>query len=78
MVGFLAMIAVRSTGFLPQPVLSSAATLTTLLLAGALFGLGTAVKIPALIRTGGKAILLGLCSTVLVGVAAFIALRVFG
>src|SRR5690606_9023280 len=39
--GFLAMIAVRSTGLLPGAVLSVAQVLTTLLLAGALFGLGT-------------------------------------
>ncbi len=76
--GFLATIVVRSTGIVPHAVLNGANTLTTLLLAGALFGLGTAVKIPILIRTGGRAILLGLCSTVLVAFTAFVALQVFG
>lgn len=40
--------------------------MTTLLLAGALFGLGTSVRVRALLRTGPKAFVLGLCSTVLV------------
>lgn len=75
--GFLAMIIVRSTDVLPPAVLNGANTLTTLLLAGALFGLGTAVKIPVLIRTGGRAILLGLCSTVLVATTALGALHIF-
>lgn len=75
LVGFLAMIAVRSTGLLPQPVLDGAGTLTTLLLAAALFALGTTVRVPALLRTGARAVLLGLCSTLLVGCAAFAALN---
>jgi uncharacterized membrane protein YadS len=74
---FLVMIAVRGTGVLPAGVLTATGTATTLLLAGALFGLGTTVRIPTLIRTGPKALLLGLCSTVLVSAAAFTALRIF-
>ncbi|MCP2167141.1 conserved hypothetical integral membrane protein [Goodfellowiella coeruleoviolacea] len=77
LVGFLAMIAVRSTGLLPAPVLDGAATLTTLLLAAALFALGTTVRIPALVRTGARAVLLGLCSTLLIGTTAFVCLRLF-
>lgn len=77
LVGFLVMIVARSTGLLPVPVLSSADTLTTLLLTGALFALGTTVRIPALLRTGARAVLLGLCSTVLVGGTALAALLLF-
>ncbi|HEX3589306.1 MAG TPA: putative sulfate exporter family transporter [Pseudonocardiaceae bacterium] len=76
-VGFLVMIAIRSAGVLPAGLLTVTSTATTLLLAGALFGLGTTVRIPTLIRTGPKALLLGLCSTVLVSAAAFTALRIF-
>jgi uncharacterized integral membrane protein (TIGR00698 family) len=77
-IGFLALIAVRSTGVLPAGVLTATSTATTLLLAGALFGLGTTVRIPALVRTGPKALLLGLCSTVLVASVAFTTLHLFG
>lgn len=62
-VGFLAMMAVRSTGVVPAVVLATAQVATTLLLAGALFGLGTAVHLRTLVRTGGRAALLGLIST---------------
>ncbi|HEX4702547.1 MAG TPA: putative sulfate exporter family transporter [Pseudonocardiaceae bacterium] len=74
--GFLVTIGLR--GLLPTTVLHGASTLTTLVLAGALFGLGTTVRAPALMRTGPKALLLGLCSTVLVATVAFVALRLFG
>ncbi|HEX5400715.1 MAG TPA: putative sulfate exporter family transporter [Pseudonocardiaceae bacterium] len=77
-IGFLVMIAVRSSGLLPAGVLTVTSTATTLLLAGALFGLGTTVRIPTLIRTGPKALLLGLASTVLVATVAFGALHVLG
>jgi uncharacterized integral membrane protein (TIGR00698 family) len=77
-VGFLVMIAVRSTGVLPAGLLGVTGTATTLLLAGALFGLGTTVRIPTLVRTGPKALLLGLASTVLVATVAFTAMRLFG
>ena len=68
--GFLAAVALRSTGVLPAPVLSGAEQLSDLLLTGALFALGTSVRIPALIRTGPKAFLLGACSTLLAAVTA--------
>lgn len=77
-IGFLVMIAVRGTGLLPAGVLSVTSTTTTLLLAGALFGLGTTVRIPTLVRTGPKALLLGLASTVLVAAVAFGTLSLFG
>ncbi|GAA1974316.1 YeiH family protein [Amycolatopsis minnesotensis] len=75
--GFLAMVAVRSTGILPGAVLDIAKTVCTLLLAGALFGLGCAVRIGKLVRTGGRALLLGLLSTLLVGTTAFGLLALF-
>ncbi|OZM71619.1 hypothetical protein CFN78_19045 [Amycolatopsis antarctica] len=76
--GFLAMVALRSTGILPSAVLDGAKLLCTLLLAGALFGLGCAVRIGKLVRTGGRALLLGLLSTLLVGGVAFGTLALLG
>lgn len=70
-IGFLAMVAVRSTGLLPQATLDAAHLVTTLLLAGALFGLGTSVHVGTLVRTGGRAVALGLVSTLVAGTVAF-------
>lgn len=70
-VGFLVMIAVRSTGLVPPAALDVLNSATTMLLAGALFGLGCSVKLRSLLGTGPRALLLGLCSTLLVaGVGA--------
>lgn len=64
-VGFVLMVAVRSTGLLPGSILDGAQVLTTLLLTGALFGLGTTVHLVSLVRTGGRAVLLGAGSTLI-------------
>ncbi|MEU5030467.1 putative sulfate exporter family transporter [Streptomyces milbemycinicus] len=64
--GFLAMVAVRSTDRLPSAALDTAATAQELLLAAALFGLGSAVHLPSLARTGGRVAALGLCAWVVV------------
>ncbi|KZB79428.1 YeiH family protein [Amycolatopsis regifaucium] len=77
-IGFLAMAAVRSTGIVPGVALDVAKVACTLLLAAALFGLGCAVRIGTLIRTGGRALLLGLLSTLLVGTTALVTLAVLG
>lgn len=76
--GFLAMVLVRSTGLVPTPVLHLAAVCCTLLLAGALFGLGCAVRLGPLLRTGGRALLLGLLSTALIGTTSLLALTALG
>ncbi len=76
--GFLAMAAVRSTGIVPGFGLDLAKVTCTLSLAGALFGLGCAVRIGTLVRTGGRALLLGLLSTLLVGTTALVTLSVLG
>jgi uncharacterized integral membrane protein (TIGR00698 family) len=77
-IGFLVMAAVRSTGIVPGVALDVAKVACTLLLAAALFGLGCAVRIGTLIRTGGRALLLGLLSTLLVGTTALVTLAVLG
>lgn len=77
-VGFLAMMAVRSSGVIPPSVVVVSQVVTTLLLAAALFGLGTSVRIGALLRTGRRGLALGGLSTVLVAVLGFCALAVAG
>jgi uncharacterized integral membrane protein (TIGR00698 family) len=69
--GFLAMMLLRSSDLVPATALDIARAGTTLLLAGALFGLGCGVRVEQLARTGGRALVLGLLSTLLVGGAAF-------
>ncbi|WP_030193483.1 YeiH family protein [Streptomyces sp. NRRL S-87] len=58
--GFLVAAALRTTGVLPPFVLEVAHRTQEGLLAAALFGLGSAVHLPTLARTGGRAALLGL------------------
>ncbi|MFF0739949.1 YeiH family protein [Streptomyces sp. NPDC004111] len=65
-VGFLAMVALRSTGLLPATAIDVAQHAQELLLAAALFGLGSAVHLPTLTRTGGRVAALGLASWVVV------------
>jgi uncharacterized integral membrane protein (TIGR00698 family) len=77
-VGFLAMVALRSTGVVPKVVLDDAQTLETVLLAAALFGLGSGVNLRRLFRTGGRAALLGLCSWVLIAGMAYAGVRLVG
>jgi uncharacterized integral membrane protein (TIGR00698 family) len=63
--GFLAMVGLRSLDVLPATVVSGAGTLATLLFACALFGLGTALHVPTLRRTGGRAAVLGLAASLI-------------
>ncbi|MFC3688895.1 YeiH family protein [Aquipuribacter hungaricus] len=76
--GFLAAIALSSTGLLPSPVLAGAKTVQEVLLAAALVGLGTGIHLPSLVRTGGRALVLGLVSWVLVGGVAYVGVLLLG
>ncbi|AXK33165.1 putative sulfate exporter family transporter [Streptomyces armeniacus] len=69
--GFVAMMAVRSTGWVPDPALDVAGTVKELLLATALFGLGSAVHLPTLARTGGRVAALGLCAWTVIAGASY-------
>jgi len=73
--GFLAMIAVRTAGVLPASALGAAKQLQDLLLAGGMFGLGTGVRLRELARTGAKPLVLGLASWALIASAAYIGVR---
>lgn len=76
--GFIAMVALRSTGWMPAPLLATAQHVETVLLGAALFGLGGSVHLATLIRTGGRAVLLGTCSWVLIAAMAFGGVRLVG
>lgn len=69
---FLGAVAVRSTGVLPAAFIDGAKLAETLMLAAALFGLGFAVHLPTLFRTGGRTAILGLASWIVIGTASFI------
>jgi uncharacterized integral membrane protein (TIGR00698 family) len=69
--GFLAMVGLRSTGQVPGGVLDAAQTAQELLLAAALFGLGSAVHLPSLTRTGGRVAALGLGAWVVVAATSY-------
>ena len=53
--GFVAMVGLRSTGWLAEGWLEAGAALQDILLGAALFGLGSAVRIRTLLHTGGRA-----------------------
>jgi uncharacterized membrane protein YadS len=64
--GFVAMVGLRSTGWLAEEVLEAGAVLQDVLLGAALFGLGSAVRMRALLLTGGRALLAALASWLLI------------
>ncbi|RWZ52966.1 putative sulfate exporter family transporter [Labedella phragmitis] len=66
-VGFLALVLVRSTGLVPDGVVAAGSVLATWLLAAAMFGLGTGIDIPRLVKTGGRGLAVGGVSTVVLG-----------
>lgn len=64
---FLVMVAIRSTGWVPTGVTDFVEQLQTLALGAALFGMGTAVHLPSLVRGSGRLLALSGISTLLVG-----------
>ncbi|MFD7612575.1 YeiH family protein [Streptomyces sp. NPDC059828] len=69
--GFLAMVVLRTTGLLPADALAAAGRAQELLLAAALFGLGSAVHLPSLTRTGLRIAGVGLTAWVLIAAASY-------
>ncbi|PQZ94732.1 putative sulfate exporter family transporter [Arthrobacter sp. MYb227] len=68
--GFIAMMLVRTTGILPDSVLEFAKLAQTFLLAAAMFGLGLGVHIKSLMRSGSRSLVLAALSTLIIlGVA---------
>lgn len=64
--GFIVSALVKTFVPLPLPILNDADTVQTCLLAMALFGLGSAVRLRTLIGTGWRALVVGLLSWVLI------------
>lgn len=65
-IGFVAMVGVRSTGWLSPGWLEAAAAVQDLLLGTALFGLGSAVRVRTLLHTGARALLAALAAWLLI------------
>ncbi|WP_214413637.1 YeiH family protein [Sphaerisporangium fuscum] len=68
--GFLAMVVLRSLGTVPVALLAPLKTAETLLFGAALFAMGSAVRLRALLRTGRRAVALGALSSALIAAVA--------
>ena len=71
-VGFLAAVLINSFIALSPGVLQFADSVQTTLLAAALFALGTAVRVGTLLRTGWRALIVGLASWTFIAVLAYL------
>lgn len=76
--GFLVAVAIASTGVLPTAVIGASERLQGVLLTAALVGLGAGIRLTLLRRTGGRALVLGLLSWVLVATVAYAGVRILG
>jgi uncharacterized membrane protein YadS len=65
-IGFVAMVGLRSTGWLSPGWLEASAAVQDLLLGTALFGLGSAVRVQTLLHTGARALLAALAAWLLI------------
>jgi uncharacterized integral membrane protein (TIGR00698 family) len=72
-VGFIAAIGVRATGWLSDDQLATAKDIEQLFLTAGMFGLGAGVQFSRLRRLGGRPLVLGLVSWMLVAVASLVA-----
>lgn len=73
--GFLAAVLLNSFVFVPPPVLAGADAAQTVMLAAALFGLGSAVRFATLVTTGARSLAVGGLAWLLVAALAFAAVR---
>ncbi|MBP2411694.1 putative integral membrane protein (TIGR00698 family) [Arthrobacter stackebrandtii] len=69
-VGFLAMVLLRSAVDLPDAAVHAGALVQTALLAAAMFALGCGVKVRSLVKVGARPFILAAASTLLVAVIA--------
>ena len=70
--GFLAMVVLRSIVPVPAPILGAASWAQTLLLTTAMLALGAGVRLDALLRRGGRSLALAACSTAVVAVVGLV------
>jgi len=75
--GFVAAVAARSLGVVPSEIIEVVPGLTTVLLAAALFALGTGVDLRKLAR-GGRSLLLGGIATAIIGGISLFGVLVIG
>ncbi len=75
--GFLAAVTVRSLGMVPAEVTRVLPQVTGMLLAAALFGLGTGVNLRELVR-GGRSLILGGVATAVIGAISLIGVVTIG
>jgi uncharacterized integral membrane protein (TIGR00698 family) len=74
-VGFLVLVAVRTTGVLPGAVLGGVKAVDGYLLAAGLFALGTGVRLSTMRETGARAMVLGLLAWLLALTTAYVGVR---
>jgi uncharacterized integral membrane protein (TIGR00698 family) len=77
-VGFIAMVLLRSTGVVPASVVSIAGGVQTALLAAAMFALGAGVRISMFRRVGVKPFVLAAGSTAVVASVALVGVLLAG
>ncbi|HET6666568.1 MAG TPA: putative sulfate exporter family transporter [Intrasporangium sp.] len=65
--GFLACVALRSTGLVPEAVLGGIANVQVAALGAALFGMGCSVKVASLLRRSGAVMVVSTLGTLLIG-----------
>ncbi|WP_104141335.1 YeiH family protein [Arthrobacter sp. ZGTC131] len=75
--GFVAAMLLRTSDALPSNVLGLAQVLQTLLLSAAMFALGLGVHLRGLLRVGGRPVLLGLLSTLVILVISLTGTLIF-
>ncbi|WP_119697691.1 YeiH family protein [Microbacterium halotolerans] len=78
MLGFIAMVVLRTFAPLPDGVLAAGGVLQTGLLAAAMFALGCGVRIRNLVRVGPRPFVLAALATLLVGAIAYGGVRLVG
>ena len=65
--GFLACVALRSTGLVPEAVLGGIANVQVAALGAALFGMGCSVKVASLLRRSGAVMVVSTLGTLFIG-----------
>ncbi|MEE6259377.1 YeiH family protein [Plantactinospora sonchi] len=77
-IGFLAAMAVRSTGLLPHAVVTVLSAVAGMLLAAAMFAVGTSVDLRTVTRGGGRALATGAAGTLVLATASLGGLLLVG
>ncbi|KAM9867107.1 hypothetical protein ACIFOC_00022 [Leucobacter aridicollis] len=77
-IGFLAMVLLRSFAPLPDGVLATGQLLQTVLLSAAMFGLGCGVRVKSLVQVGFRPFVLAALATVLVAAIAYAGVLLVG